>query len=91
MDLIFQNSVKKLINKDIEAAVEETIEQIEAEGYLSDEDGNYVVWGTPTAEQLVEDNPNTYKSVPSEEDTRGKKEKIQLWDLEEKADIMMVN
>lgn len=37
----------------------------------TDEDGNYVVWGTPTAEQLVEDNPNTYKSVPSEEDTRG--------------------
>lgn len=38
----------------------------------TDEDGNYVVWGTVTAEQLVEDNPNTYKSVPSEEDTRGK-------------------
>jgi hypothetical protein len=38
----------------------------------TDEDGNYVIWGTETAEQLVEDNPNTYKSVPSEEDTRGK-------------------
>lgn len=38
----------------------------------TDEDGNYVVWGTPTAEQLVEDNPNTYKSVPSTEDLRGK-------------------
>lgn len=38
----------------------------------TDTDGNYVVWGTATANQLVEDNPNTYKSVPSEEDTRGK-------------------
>lgn len=38
----------------------------------TDEDGNYVVWGTATANQLVADNPNTYKSVPSEEDTRGK-------------------
>lgn len=37
----------------------------------TDEDGNYVVWGTATANQLVEDNPNTYKSVPSTEDTRG--------------------
>jgi hypothetical protein len=42
-DIVSQLDVKKLINKDIEAAVEETIEQIEAEGYLSDEDGNYVV------------------------------------------------
>lgn len=37
----------------------------------TDEDGNYVVWGTETAEQLVEDNPNTYKAVASTEDTRG--------------------
>ena len=38
----------------------------------TDEDGNYVLWGTATANQLVADNPNTYKSVPSTEDTRGK-------------------
>lgn len=38
----------------------------------TDEDGNYVIWGTATANQLVEDNPNTYKSVPSTEDCRGK-------------------
>jgi hypothetical protein len=37
----------------------------------TDEDGNYIVWGTATANQLVEDNPNTYKSVPSTEDCRG--------------------
>ena len=37
-----------------------------------DENGNYVIWGTQTAEQLVEDNPNTYKSVPSAEETHGK-------------------
>lgn len=37
----------------------------------TDEDGNYVVWGTATAEQLVEDNPNTYKSVPSTEECHG--------------------
>lgn len=38
----------------------------------TDANGNYVVWGTPTAEQLVEDNPNTYKAIASTEDTRGK-------------------
>ena len=38
----------------------------------TDEDGNYVVWGTATANQLVEDNPNTYKAVASEYDTRGR-------------------
>lgn len=38
----------------------------------TDEDGNYVVWGTATAEQLVADNPNTYKAIASTEDTRGK-------------------
>ena len=37
----------------------------------TDEDGNYVVWGTETANQLVEDNPNTYKAIASTEDTRG--------------------
>jgi hypothetical protein len=37
----------------------------------TDANGKYVIWGTDTAEQLVEDNPNTYKSVPSEEDCRG--------------------
>lgn len=37
----------------------------------TDADGNYVVWGTPTAEQLVADNPNTYKSVPSTKETHG--------------------
>ena len=36
-----------------------------------DANDKYVIWGTATAEQLVEDNPNTYKSVPSTEDTRG--------------------
>lgn len=38
----------------------------------TDANGKYVIWGTETANQLVADNPNTYKSVPSEEDTRGK-------------------
>ena len=38
----------------------------------TDANGKYVIWGTPTAEQLVEDNPNTYKAVASTEDTRGK-------------------
>lgn len=37
----------------------------------TDADGKYVIWGTATANQLVEDNPNTYKSVPSTEDLRG--------------------
>lgn len=37
----------------------------------TDEDGNYVVWGTATANQLVADNPNTYKSLASTEDCRG--------------------
>lgn len=36
-----------------------------------DANGKYVIWGTPTANQLVADNPNTYKSVPSTEDLRG--------------------
>ena len=42
-DIIADIDVKKLLNKNIETAVEETIEQIEAEGYFTDEDGNYVV------------------------------------------------
>ena len=42
-NIVSELDVKKLINKEIETAVEETIEQIEAEGYFSDEDGNYVV------------------------------------------------
>lgn len=50
----------------------EIVGLISDDSAYTDEDGNYVVWGTPTAEQLVEDNPNIYKSVPSEEDTRGK-------------------
>ena len=37
----------------------------------TDANGKYVIWGTATANQLVADNPNTYKSVPSEEETHG--------------------
>ncbi len=37
----------------------------------TDANGKYVIWGTATANQLVADNPDTYKSVPSEEDCRG--------------------
>lgn len=44
---------------------------ISDDSFYTDSDGKYVVWGTETAEQLVEDNPNTYKSVPSTEDCRG--------------------
>ena len=41
--IVSELDIKKLINKDIETAVEDTIEQIEAEGYFTDEEGNYVV------------------------------------------------
>jgi hypothetical protein len=42
-DILAGLSIKNIRNKDIEAAIEATIEQIEAEGYMEEEEGNYVV------------------------------------------------
>ena len=42
-EIISELDIKSLKNKDIETAIEETITQIEADGYMEDEDGNYVV------------------------------------------------
>ena len=42
-DILSEIDVSNLINKSIESALDATIEQIEADGYISDEDGNYVV------------------------------------------------
>lgn len=44
---------------------------IEGHGWYN-ADGKYVIWGTATANALVEASPNTYYGRPSEEDLRGK-------------------
>lgn len=43
---------------------------IEGHGWYNT-DGKYVIWGTATANALVEASPNTYYGRPSEEDLRG--------------------
>ena len=43
---------------------------IEGHGWYNT-DGKYVIWGTATANALVEASPNTYYGRPSEEDCRG--------------------
>lgn len=47
-NILAQMDPKALLNKDIEDAVELTIEQIEADGYMEDEDGNYIVLAANT-------------------------------------------
>ena len=42
-DIVSYLDVKQLVNRNIETAIDKTIEQIEAEGYLSNEAENYVV------------------------------------------------
>lgn len=42
-EIVSELDIKSLKNKDIETAIEETITQIEADGYMEEEDGNYVV------------------------------------------------
>ena len=54
-DILSGLDTKKLINTNIEAAIEDTIEQIDAEGYFSDEDGNYVVLAASTKEEAHTD------------------------------------
>lgn len=54
-DILSGIDTKKLINTNIEAAIEDTIEQIDAEGYFSDEDGNYVVLAASTKEEAHTD------------------------------------
>ena len=49
--VLSQINTDMLINKDIEDAVEATIDQIEAEGYISDEDGNFVVVSANTRKE----------------------------------------
>ena len=44
---------------------------IEGHGWYKDVDGKYVIWGTATANALVEASPNTYYGRQSEEDLRG--------------------
>lgn len=48
----------------------ELVAYIEGHGWYN-ADGKYVVWGTATANALVEASPNTYYGRPSEEDLRG--------------------
>ena len=55
-DILFGLDTKSLINRNIETAIEDTIEQIDAEGYFSDEDGNYVVLTANTKEEAHTDN-----------------------------------
>lgn len=50
----------------------ELVAYIEGHGWYKDADGNYVIWGTATANALVEASPNTYYGRQSEEDLRGK-------------------
>lgn len=54
-DILFGLDTKSLINRNIETAIEDTIEQIDAEGYFSDEDGNYVVLTANTKEEAHTD------------------------------------
>ena len=54
-DILLGLDTKKLINTNIETAIEDTIEQIDAEGYFSDEDGNYVVLAASTKEEAHTD------------------------------------
>ncbi|MBE5848776.1 MAG: anti-sigma factor domain-containing protein [Lachnospiraceae bacterium] len=54
-DILFELDTKSLINRNIETAIEDTIEQIDAEGYFSDEDGNYVVLTANTKEEAHTD------------------------------------
>ena len=54
-DILFGLDTKSLINRNIETAIEDTIEQIDAEGYFSDEDGNYVVLAASTKEEAHTD------------------------------------
>jgi len=54
-DILFGLDTKSLINRNIESAIEDTIEQIDAEGYFSDEDGNYVVLTANTKEEAHTD------------------------------------
>ena len=50
-DILSQINKDSLINKDIEDAVETTIDQIEADGYMADEDGNFVVVSANTRKE----------------------------------------
>ena len=54
-DILLGLDTKRLINSNIETAIEDTIEQIDAEGYFSDEDGNYVVLAANTKEDAHTD------------------------------------
>ena len=54
-DILLGLDTKKLINTNIETAIEDTIEQIDAEGYFSDEDRNYVVLAASTKEEAHTD------------------------------------
>lgn len=79
---------KSLINKDIEEAVEETIEQIRLKGYLSDEDTNYVVVTANTEqEQHTEKLVNKLDTmVAGKEKITPIVSKVSLKDIEEAHD-----
>ena len=50
-DILASINTDRLINRNIEDAVDATIEQIEADGYITDEDGNYIVVSANTKEE----------------------------------------
>ena len=50
--ILAQIDTKSLINKNIENAIDDTIDRIEAEGYISDADENYVVLTANTDEEI---------------------------------------
>ncbi len=49
-DILASISTEEILNRNIEDAVDMTIEQIEADGYITDEDGNYIVVTANTKE-----------------------------------------
>ena len=71
-DILLGLDTKRLINSNIETAIEDTIEQIDAEGYFSDEDGNYVVLAANTKEDA-----HTDTLLTSLEDNVGQRQNVE--------------